>query len=91
MMLKSFDRIQVKIYCSSTGGSIFLSAQFMPCDELPFPLIQFYQAHSGIQLCLVKDSLSEKKPLSKALHWEERCESHMLVLDLRRLAKHTVD
>lgn len=57
-MLKPFGRIQVKIYGSSIGDSIFLAAQLVPCDGLQSSLTQFDQAYSGTQLWLVADRVS---------------------------------
>lgn len=61
-MLKPFGRIQVKIYGSSVGDSLFLVAQLVPCDELQSPLTQFDHAYSGTQIWLATDRVSTACP-----------------------------
>lgn len=62
VMLKPFGKIQVKIYGSSIGNSIFLAAQLVLCDELQTPLTQFDQAYSSTQLWLLTDRVSSACP-----------------------------
>lgn len=62
MVLKPFGRIQVKIYGSSVGDSLFLVAQLVPCDELQSPLTQFDHAYSGTQIWLATDRVSTACP-----------------------------
>jgi len=63
MMLKSFSRIQVKIYGCSVGDTIFPAAQLVSCNELHSPLTLFDQAYSVTQLWLVMVGSAPPTPL----------------------------